>query len=178
MGKLLIPVILGTGREGRRSDRPARFVTEEANRFGFESPMIDIRDFDLRFTDNKNIDKRWQDLVLRSQGIIIVAPEYNHGYPGELKLLLDQLYEEYRHKPVGICGVSSGFDGGIVMAEMLRIALIELNMIPIKSAMYFGNVEKLFDAEGKIIDQRYRDWLKEFFEELSWFASALGTKKG
>jgi hypothetical protein len=30
-----------------------------------------------------------------NHGIIVVSPEYNHGYPGELKMMLDTLYQQY-----------------------------------------------------------------------------------
>ena len=56
----------------------------------------------------------------RSDGFIIVSPEYNHGYPGELKMLLNMLFSQYAHKPVGICRVSSGAWGGTRMVEQLR----------------------------------------------------------
>lgn len=61
--------------------------------------------------------------MTRADGLVIVSPEYNHGYPGEMKLMLDQLYKEYNRKPVGICGVSSGALGGARMVEQLRLIL-------------------------------------------------------
>jgi NAD(P)H-dependent FMN reductase len=40
--------------------------------------------------------------------MVIVTPEYNHGYPGLLKHVLDSNLKEYIHKAVGLCGVSAG----------------------------------------------------------------------
>lgn len=41
--------------------------------------------------------------MTRADGLVIVAPEYNHGYPGALKSVLDLLLKEYIHKPVAFC---------------------------------------------------------------------------
>ena len=111
--------------------------------------------------------------MARADGLIIVSPEYNHGYPGELKILLDTLYQEYNRKPVGICGVSDGLMGGGRMVEHLRQVLVELQMAPIHAALYFRNVEKLFDTSGNMTDGAYEKRAKDFFDELTWFASAL-----
>ena len=53
-------------------------------------------------------DSRFSETIMRADGLIIVAPEYNHGYPGMLKHALDSNLKEYIHKPVGLCGVSAG----------------------------------------------------------------------
>ena len=102
-----------------------------------------------------------------------MAPEYDHGYPGELKMMLDMLYKEFNRKPVGICGVSAGGTGGVRVVEQLRLVAIEFQMVPIREAIYFSNVHKLFDEEGNITDESYIGQTKSFFEELLWYARAL-----
>jgi NAD(P)H-dependent FMN reductase len=59
----------------------------------------------------------------RADGLVIVSPEYNHGYPGALKSVLDLLLKEYIHKSVAFAGVSAGPWGGTrVIEAMLPIA--------------------------------------------------------
>ena len=175
--KLFIPVILGSGREGRHSENAAKFVFEEAKEYGkFETQLIDVRDFGLQRTDNSGTlekAKTFSEVMKRADGLIVVSPEYNHGYPGELKMTLDQLYGEYNRKPIGICGVGGGA-GGARMVEQLRLVAIELQMVPIRNAVYFSNVWSLFDEQGNIKDaETYRKQLKVFFDELVWYAKAL-----
>ncbi|HLF85106.1 MAG TPA: NAD(P)H-dependent oxidoreductase, partial [Blastocatellia bacterium] len=117
---IFIPVILGTSRQGRFSEHVARFVLgEAAKRDGIETELIDIREMRLPATDAGEAikDSRFSETVMRADGLIIIAPEYNHGYPGMLKHVLDSNLKEYIHKAVGICGVSAGPFGGTRVVE-------------------------------------------------------------
>jgi len=40
-----IPIVLGTGREGRYSDKVANFVFQEASKQSFKTEVIDVRDY-------------------------------------------------------------------------------------------------------------------------------------
>src|SRR3990167_11556083 len=135
MQSLFIPLILGTAREGRRSERAARFVLEEIKkRDGIETELVDVRDFRLPATDDTGeteIAKKLSAITTRADGFIIVSPEYNHGYPGELKMMLDMSDGEYTRKPIAMCGVSAGTVGGARMMEQLRSVCIDLGAVPI-----------------------------------------------
>jgi len=112
---LFIPVILGTGREGRRSGPAANFVFAEVQkRERVASELIDIRALPIHFTGptDELKDPVFAEKMMRADALVLVAPEYNHGYPGLLKHVLDMNLEEYIHKAVGICGVSAGSFGG------------------------------------------------------------------
>ena len=162
-----VPIILGTGRKGARSIRVAEFVFDEAKNYGFEVELIRPRDWlDFPFTDEMEEEKRnkLSEIFKKSNGFIIVSPEYNHGYPGELKLLLDNFYEEFNHKPVGICGVSKSKLGGARMIEQLRLLLIEFSMINLRNAVYFSNVDN-FENEK----EGYKNFLKILFDELKFY---------
>jgi NAD(P)H-dependent FMN reductase len=179
--KLFIPIILGTARDGRRSEKAARFVLKEfQKRNEAETELIDVRDYRIGATDDTEEQepaKRFAAQATRADGFIIVSPEYNHGYSGELKMMLDMLYEEYNRKPVGICGVAGGGMGGVRMVEQLRLVAIEFKMVPINKAVYFSNAGKLFDEQGNITDETYHERMKAFFEELLWYAKALKTAR-
>jgi hypothetical protein len=95
----------------RQSEKAAKFMLERTLESGLESELIDVRDYRIEATDNTERSPPAQSLaekVKKADGFIIVSPEYNHGYPRELKMLLDMLFAQYAHKPVGIYGVSSG----------------------------------------------------------------------
>lgn len=174
---LFIPVILGTAREGRRSEHAARFVLGEVQkRKRVETELLDVRDFRLPATDDSEtteVAKKLADITGRADGFIIVSPEYNHGYPGELKMMLDMSDGEYARKPIAMCGVSSGATGGARMIEQLRSVCIDLRAVPILEAVYFSKVGELFDESGVVQDDVCKNQVAKMFDELLWYATAL-----
>ena len=174
---VFLPVILGTSRQGRRSEPAARFVMEEVgSRPDVETEWIDIRTIRLSIDDAGEAikDAQFAATVSRADGLILVVPEYNHSFPGLLKHVLDTNLEEYIHKAVGVCGVSAGPFGGARMIQSLLPVLRELGLVTISSDVYFGSAGKLFDpATGKITDPAYRGRLTKFTDELVWMARAL-----
>ncbi|GIW66798.1 MAG: hypothetical protein KatS3mg095_0696 [Candidatus Parcubacteria bacterium] len=166
-----ITIILGTGREGANSVKVAEFVFKEAKNYGFELGLIKVKDYlDKPWTGGMSQEKRNKasEILNKSNGLIIISPEYNHSFPGELKLFLDEFYEEFAHKPVGICGVSRGKLGGARMVEQLRIVLIEFSMILLRNTVYFSNVEN-FENEK----ENYQESLKKLFNELKFYCEKL-----
>ncbi len=164
-----IPIILGTARIGRQSEKVANFMLKEVIKTGVESEIIDVRDYRIEATDNREElpqAKKLTEKINKADALIIVSPEYNHGYPGELKMMLDMVYKQYAHKPVGICGVSSGKLGGARMVEQLRLVSIQLQMIPIREALYFSNIKDLFDENSVIKDESYFKRVPIFLNEL------------
>lgn len=98
---LFIPVILGTPRQGRQSEHVAKFIVEQvAARDRLETELIDIRNMAIAVDDAGESlkDPEFSATMQRADGLIIVTPEYNHGYPGLLKHVLDTCLKEYIHK--------------------------------------------------------------------------------
>lgn len=173
---LFIPVILGTARKGRRSENAARFVFEQTKaRAGVETEWVDVAKIPMRLDDagEQMKDAAFSELVTRSDALIIVVPEYNHGYPGLLKHALDMNLDEYVHKAVGICGVSAGGFGGARVIEALLPVMRELGLVTIFNDVNFGNAGKIFDEKGKLIDDAFIGRTTKFLDELIWMAKVL-----
>ena len=157
MPKKKIAFILGTAREGRTSERVARFVFDVASkREDIEPTFVDVRDYAQTATHAKDqpteVKNRWMALAATMDGFVIISPEYNHGYPGELKMFLDNAYAEYVGKSVAIIGVSAGPVGGARMVENLKPILSAFQMTIINASAYFANVNTLFGPDGMILD--------------------------
>ena len=173
---LFIPIILGTSRRGRRSENVARFVFEQTRkRADVETELIDVCKLPMKLDDagEQMKDPKFSATINRCDGLIIVTPEYNHGYPGLLKHALDMNLKEYIHKAVGICGVSAGPFGGVRAIEALLPVMRELGLVTTFWDVNFGNVEKLFDDQGNLLDQSYVRRLDKFLNELIWMARVL-----
>jgi len=173
---LFLPVLLGTPRQGRMSEHVARFVLAEVQKqAGVETELIDVRELNLSTTDagEQIKDARFSATMERADGLIIVAPEYNHGYPGMLKHALDTNLKEYIHKAVGICGVSAGGFGGTRVIESLLPVMRELGLVTIFWDGNFSNVGQLFDESGALLDQSHVKRMDKFLKELIWMAKVL-----
>lgn len=131
---LFIPVILGTVRKGRMSEHAARLVTAElAKQANVETEFIDIARLALPTDDAGTAikDSGFSAEVNRCDALVIVSPEYNHGYCGLLKHVLDSCLKEYIHKAVGIVGVSAGPFGGTRGIQNLLPVMRELGLVTI-----------------------------------------------
>jgi NAD(P)H-dependent FMN reductase len=174
---LFIPVILGTVRKGRASENVAKFVFGEVQkREGVETELIDLRDLNLPADDagEQIKDAKFSATIERADGIIIVTPEYNHGYPGMLKHALDSNLKEYIHKAVGLCGVSAGGFGGVRVIENLLPVLRELGLVTIFWDGNFSGAQKLFDEAGNILDRAtHEKRMDKFLGELIWMSKTL-----
>src|SRR6201984_3798185 len=166
---LFIPVILGTTRQGRESENVARFVFEQTKkRADMETELIDVRALPMKLDDagEQMKDPKFSATIQRCDGLIIVTPEYNHGYPGLLKHALDMNLEEYIHKAVGICGVSAGPFGGARGIEALLPVMRELGLVTIFNDVNFGYAGKIFAEDGKLLDERFVRRTAKFLDEL------------
>jgi chromate reductase len=173
---MYIPVILGTARQGRRSEPVANFVLETVKQGGLGTELVDVRDYRLTATDNTAEippAKKWAEKLLRADGLIIVSPEYNHTFPGELKLFLDLLYDQYHRKPVGLVGVSIGPWGGARGIQALKLTCLALGLYPVLEAVYFPMVGELFDDQGRIKDGSYQKKVNGLVRSLTMHAEAL-----
>jgi NAD(P)H-dependent FMN reductase len=118
-------------------------------------------------------DSVFSSKMERADGLVIIAPEYNHGYPGLLKHVLDSCLKEYIHKAVGIAGVSAGPFGGTRVIENLLPVMRELGLVTIFWDVNFSSVHKVFDSSGKLLDESYLRRIDKFLAELIWMSKTL-----
>lgn len=176
--RLFFPVLLGTNRKDRQSGHVANWVCGKmSERDDIETQLFDVRDFELPRDDyGTAIGKdfpEWRDAIVRADGLVIVTPEYNHGYPGVLKSVLDLLLKEYIHKAVAFVGVSAGPWGGTRVIESMVPMVRELGLVVTFSDLNFPKVTSKFDDEGKLLDEAYNDRVVGFVDELVWMATTL-----
>lgn len=176
--KLFIPVLLGTNRKDRQSEHVANWVLAKTReRDDIETQLFDVRDFVLPQDDyGTALGQRypeWRDAVIRADGLVIVTPEYNHGYPGSLKSVLDLLLKEYIHKAVAFVGVSAQVWGGTRVIEACVPMVRELGLAVTFSDLNFPKVASKFDDNGKLLDEAYEKRVQGFLDELVWMATTL-----
>lgn len=178
MTKLFIPVLLGTNRKERNSIHPAKWLAGEMQkRDDIETRLFDVAEFALPQDDYgqglKDRFPEWKDAIIRADGLVIVSPEYNHGYPGSMKAVLDLLLREYVHKAVAFVGVSAGPWGGTRVIEAMVPMVRELGLAVTFADLNFPKVQNTFDAQGKLLDPAFEKRAKDFLDELVWMGTVL-----
>jgi NAD(P)H-dependent FMN reductase len=176
--KLNLPVLLGTNRKLRNSVWPARWLVREMQkRPEIQTRLFDVAEFALPQDDyGQEIKDRfpeWREAIIQADGLVIVTPEYNHGYPGALKAVLDLLLKEYIHKAVAFVGVSAGPWGGTRVIESMVPMARELGLAVTFTDLNFPKVQTVFDAEGKLLDPAFVQRAAAFLDELVWMSRAL-----
>jgi len=173
---LNIPVLLGTVRKGRASANVARFLHEQVRkRESVVTELIDITTLPLPIDDAGEAikDKNLSEKMNSADGVVIVAPEYNHSFPGLLKHVLDSNLMEYVHKAAGIAGVSAGPFGGTRVIQNCLAPMRELGFVTIFFDVNFSNIFKLFDESGNLLDASFVRRTEKFLNELMWMAATL-----
>jgi NAD(P)H-dependent FMN reductase len=173
---LFIPVILGTTRRGRQSAAAAALIAREIEaRPGVTTELLDLTRVPMPVDDAGEAvkDSAFAEHMKKADGLVIVAPEYNHGYPGLLKHVLDSCLKEYIHKAVGIAGVSAGPFGGSRVIQNLLPVTRELGLVSIFWDVNFSSVHDVFDDAGQLRDQAFLRRIDKFLRELIWMSRTL-----
>jgi NAD(P)H-dependent FMN reductase len=180
-----VGIIIGTTREGRFGDKPARWIENLADRHGRLQPeIVDLRDYRIPFFDqpgspawvgtHHDEGKRWERKMGELDGYIFVTAEYNHGPSAVLKNALDHAYNVYNKKPAAFVGY--GMLGAARSIQQLRQILIELKVAPLRDAVHI-NAAEYFGVlrEGKSLDDypHLAETANTMLDELAWWTIAL-----
>ena len=139
-----------------------------------------IRDFPLYDDDVKAAGfppsaEALAEQIRKADGVIFFTPEYNFSIPGGLKNALDWLSrfqdQPLAGKPAAIVSASPGKLGGARMQYHLRQigVFLDLRFLNKPEAMV-SEVNKKFDASGKMTDVETDAFLKKHFAAFKGFA--------
>ncbi len=161
-----IAVIIGATRQGRVSDKLAKWVNVEVAKVA-EVETLDLRDYPLPIFDEAispryNPERKptaevqkWLDKVAEFDGYVVVTPEYNRSMSSVLKNAIDYIAYEMDNKPVAL--VAHGTSGGGQAVANLRMALPGVGAVTLPQALFFTDkVGEAIDEEG-ILKEELRD---------------------
>lgn len=166
-----LAIIIGTNRTDRQSIHVARLIEHVAKKFkGFDPQLVDLLEFQFSKNDVEptQSDPVYKNIIEEADALFIVLPEYNHGFPAALKRALDSEFSVYSHKPVALAGVSIGDWGGARAVELLLPILRTFGMLISRIDVNFPTVQKLFDKDGKLLDEEYQSKIEKVLTELLW----------
>ena len=182
-----IAIISASVRKGRNSHRVALYLQNYVKDYtGAETEMLDLHQFNfpifeerLRLLENPPDDvKAFAAAIKNCDGVIMVTPEYNGGYPASLKNAVDLLYDEWRRKPVAIATVSDGAFGGTQVITSLQFSLWKMKAWTVPAMFPVPKVREAFDENGRATDgEATNKRAKIFVDELIWCINAAQKMK-
>jgi NAD(P)H-dependent FMN reductase len=178
-----IAIISSSVRSGRESHRVALYF----RKYLMENSLADTDLIDLQQYDFPVFDERlkyqesplpealdFAERIRMADGVIIVVPEYNGGYPASIKNAIDLLTVEWRRKPVAISTVSDGTFGGSQVIISLQFILWKLKAWTVPAQFPVLRVPETFDEKGIPVDRDATDRrAARFIDEMMWCIEAV-----
>ncbi|MBW4362275.1 NADPH-dependent FMN reductase [Flavobacterium taihuense] len=173
-----ITIISSSIRTGRKSHNVALYLQNYIveNKLGTVE-LLDLKSYNfplfeerLQFQEKPKIATlEFAEKIKSSDGIIMVTPEYNGGFPASLKNVIDLLYAEWEHKPIGISTVSAGEYAGSQALIFLQFLLWKIKAFTIPATFPIAKVQEEFDNLGNALHKSQTDEMASvFIKELLW----------
>jgi NAD(P)H-dependent FMN reductase len=179
---LRIGIILASTRQGRRGEGYAKWIQEIlGRRAGVALELLDLREHRLPAYEHAEmppaIEQRyadgsarlWSEKIHALDGYVIVTPEYNHGYPGQLKNAIDHVHLGWWYKPVGFVSYG-GTANGARAVEQLRNVAVEVRMVPVRGEVNLRLIGLQTDEAGRPTDPLYAKHAGAMIDQLLWWA--------
>lgn len=116
-----------------------------------------------------------KERIAAADGLVLVTPEYNQSIPGVFKNAIDWLSRPasdiervFGSKPVALLGASPGA-GGTRAAQSAWLPVFRaLGLRPwFGKQLYVAGANKVFDAEGMLVDEKIKSLLKDFVDAFA-----------
>src|SRR5712671_1240491 len=184
----IISVIVGSTREGRFSEKPAKWILQHLKkRERVDARLLDLRDFPMPFFDQvatpatpgrpafaHEVVQKWTAAIAQSDGFVFVTTEYNYGPSAVLKNAIDWVYPEWNRKAAAF--VSYGSAMGARAVQQLREAAIEIQMAPIRSSVHIPVATLWAHFQGGDVDKGLAELDKQanvMIDDLTWWTATL-----
>ena len=127
-----------------------------------------------------------KDRIAGASGLLLVTPEYNNSIPGVFKNAIDWLARPtsdiprvFGGKPVGLMGATLGM-GGTMLAHAAWLPVLRaLGTQPwFGPRLHVSGASKVFDAEGRLIDEKIRASLAKYLVGFAEFVARIGVTAG
>jgi len=184
----VISVIVGSTREGRFSEKPAKWILDRLKkRDAVDARLLDLRDYPMPFFDQpvtpatpgrpafeNEVVQKWTAAIAQSDGFVFVTPEYNYGPAAVLKNAIDWVYPEWHRKAASF--VSYGSAMGARSVQQLRQTVIEIQLAPIRSSVHIPVATLLAHYQGGDVDAGLAELdgiAGAMIDDLLWWTAAL-----
>lgn len=182
-----VPKILafaGSTREDSYNKKLVKIAASGAERAGAKITYIDLRDFPMPLYDQDLEDKegipvnakRFKELLIAQQGLLIASPEYNSSISGVLKNAIDWATRPEPDEPPLVCftnkvaaimSASPGLLGGLRGLMILRSLLGNINVLVLPEQIAIANAFKAFNDDGTLKDPKQQAAVENIGKNLT-----------
>lgn len=153
-----LKIISGTDRPNSNAMRVSRYVQKGYKKEGINAGIIDLQDFPLSQVAGGKYGEALPDVdafvdeAVTADGLVVVCPEYNGGYPGILKMFIDYLPfpNSLDKKPIALIGEANGAFGAMRAVEQLQQVFGYRNAHIFPERVFISRVNENFDDENGI----------------------------
>jgi NAD(P)H-dependent FMN reductase len=152
----MIVIVSGTNRPGSNTRKVAAQVEAIYQSLGAPTRMLDLAGLPPELFSPTSYEVKptafgqYTELVLASDGLVIVTPEYNGSLPGVLKYFIDMLPfpESFEKRPVCFVGLAAGLWGALRPVEQLQAIFGYRNAFVYPERVFMPHIHKLLDESG------------------------------
>lgn len=178
----MLTIVSGTNRIDSKSRVIADLVAAHYAEHNVDTQILDLaelpRDIFVpeSYGEKPASFEKFQDMILKTDGVIFVVAEYNGSFPGVLKYFIDLLKfpESLLNMPTAFIGVAAGQFGAIRAIEQLEMVCQYRGAHIFGPRVMFPKVYATLSEDGKTItDDFIADIFPKTLDDFHAFAQAL-----
>jgi len=181
-----ITLIAGTNRAGSRTLSLTKSTQRRFDALGVTTKLLDLQQLPSEllspgaYSEKPAAFQPFAEAVLAADGLYVVSPEYNGGYPGVLKLFIDMLPfpESFEKRPVAFMGVAAGQFGNLRGIEQLQAIFGYRNAYIYPNRVFVMQVGKALGEDGELSEPKQAKRVQQQVEGYVQFVRQLRADKG
>jgi len=181
----MIVIISGTNRPGSNTRKVTATVEAIYKSLDVKTQLLDLAEMPpeifapTSYAAKPAAFSRFTDSILAADGLVVVTPEYNGGFPGVLKYFIDMLPfpESLEGRPVCFVGLSAGIWGALRPVEQLQAIFAYRNAHIFPERVFMPGIRGLLDEAGQFTSKEIETRLAKQAEGFVTFVEKLREKK-
>jgi NAD(P)H-dependent FMN reductase len=185
-----INIVSGTDRPGSNALKISEYLKPKYEAEGAEVEVISLKDFPISSVAGgvygKVIPeiKAFNERFLSGDGVVFVVAEYNCGFPGIIKLIIDYFphTKSMDNLPVAFICEYAGPFGALRPIEQLQLICNYRNAFNFPERVFISDVNKQFDSETglkndfiqNLLDQQTKNFVT-FVEQMKQNVKEMST---
>ena len=177
----MITIIVGTNRPDANSRKIAPELEAIYKKLQVETKTLDLIDLPPElfapeaYAEKPEAFQPFLNAVLNAEGLHLVTPEYNGGFPGVLKYFIDMLPfpESFEGRAVAFTGVAAGQFGALRPIEQLQQIFSYRNGYLYPNRVFIPGVNAVLDESGKLTDEKLKQRLISQAEGFAKFVKQV-----